>query len=290
MATPKFKQKCARCKKNMVLMYSWKQFPVCDECQLNEIDEPIEDKIYRKLFDIDPKLYKESYFLRNIKMQYLRKGILTEKQVEVFKKVAKELGGGKAQQQKEPQLLKITYFVHGTTTYNEKEKATGWEPGELSKTGKKQCMELRAILKKQKMKFDVIFCSDLKRAVESAEILFPDAVIIPDKRLREANYGDLTGKGAGTFKNKLADFVNAPFPNGESYKAVEKRMAEFLNDIFEKHPGKHIAIVAHQAPQLALDVLVKGKTWEQAIKEDWRLTRAWQPGWEYAMGKKVDAA
>jgi alpha-ribazole phosphatase/probable phosphoglycerate mutase len=45
--------------------------------------------------------------------------------------------------------------------------------------------------------------------------------------------------------------------------------------------GAHIAIVAHQAPQLALEVIAKGKTWEEAIKTDWRKTGAWQPGWIY---------
>jgi len=39
--------------------------------------------------------------------------------------------------------------------------------------------------------------------------------------------------------------------------------------------------VSHQAPNLALNVLLKEKTWEQAIAEDWRHTKEWQPGWEY---------
>jgi hypothetical protein len=26
---------------------------------------------------------------------------------------------------------------------------------------------------------------------------------------------------------------------------------------------------------------VNGKTWEQALAEDWRKTKSWQPGWEY---------
>ena len=58
-------------------------------------------------------------------------------------------------------------------------------------------------------------------------------------------------------------------------------MADFLEYLKQNYNGKHIAIVAHQAPQLALDVLLKNKTWEQAIKEDWRHSKAWQPGWEY---------
>jgi hypothetical protein len=37
------------------------------------------------------------------------------------------------------------------------------------------------------------------------------------------------------------------------------------------------------SPQLALDALLKGKTWQQAIDEDWRKVKAWQPGWEHEL-------
>ena len=77
--------------------------------------------------------------------------------------------------------------------------------------------------------------------------------------------------------------MNNPFPNGESYKDVEKRIANFLEFLKQNYNGKHVAIVAHQAPQLALEVLIKGKTWEQAVDEDWRKKKAWQPGWEYVV-------
>jgi hypothetical protein len=39
--------------------------------------------------------------------------------------------------------------------------------------------------------------------------------------------------------------------------------------------------MAHKAPQLALEVILNGKTWEQAIREDWHNQKAWQPGWIY---------
>jgi hypothetical protein len=44
-----------------------------------------------------------------------------------------------------------------------------------------------------------------------------------------------------------------------------------------------VAVVAHQAPQLALDVIIRGKNWQQAIDEDWRKKKAWQPGWGYEL-------
>ncbi len=58
---------------------------------MREINRPIEDEKFRKMFDIDQKLYEQSSFLRSIKSNYLRFGSLSEKQVEVFKKVAAEL-------------------------------------------------------------------------------------------------------------------------------------------------------------------------------------------------------
>lgn len=176
-------------------------------------------------------------------------------------------------------MIKITYFVHGSTTDNEQDLATGWLPGELSKRGKQQAEELGWQVADKK--FDVVFCSDLARAVDSAELGFGDKYkIIEDSRLRECNYGDLNGQ-PHAFKDRMEDYIDKSFPDGESYKDVEVRMADFLEMLKEKYDGKRIAIVAHQAPQLALDVLLKGKTWEQAIAEDWRKTKSWQPGWGY---------
>lgn len=182
--------------------------------------------------------------------------------------------------------VKITYFVHGTTTDNEQGKSTGWAPGQLSELGKKQSVELKEQVKDKK--FDIIISSDLKRAVDSTKLTFGDSgiKIFKDKRLREVDYGDLTQ--APETQVNYSEHIDQPFPNGESLKDVEKRIASFLNNLLEKFEGKHVALVAHKAPQLALDVLLKGKNWEQAIKDDWRHKKAWQPGWEYELKEKVE--
>ena len=73
------------------------------------------------------------------------------------------------------------------------------------------------------------------------------------------------------------------FPEGESYEDVKARTADFLEFLKKNYDGKSIAIVAHKAPQLSLDVLIKSKTWKQALAEDWRKTKAWKPGWEYIL-------
>jgi len=179
--------------------------------------------------------------------------------------------------------VKITYFVHGTTTDNETDLATGWNPGELTKRGVEQSKELWKMVWGRP--FEAVFCSDLKRASESAESTFGGKFpIIPDKRLREVNYGDFTGTKFSGFRDSLKDFIDMPFPNGESYRDVEKRVSEFLEFLRENYSGKHIAVVAHQGPQLALEVLLNNKTWAQAIDEDWRRKNEWKPGWEYILG------
>ncbi len=183
-----------------------------------------------------------------------------------------------------PNQLKVTYFVHGTTTDNENGLSTGWAQGELSELGIRQSKELLQKLTGQQ--FDAIFCSDLKRAVDSAQISFGNKnTIIQDKRLRECNYGTLNQ--ASEEKVIYIDHITQPFPSGESLKEVELRVAQFLNFIKEEYNGKHIAIVAHKAPQLALEVLLNNKSWEQAIKEDWRHTKEWKPGWNYILKSKI---
>lgn len=173
--------------------------------------------------------------------------------------------------------LIISYFVHGTTEDNLMHLASGQNDVFLSALGVEQGIELGKV---RKDNFDVIFTSDLSRAYNTAKLAWKDKFeIIQDKRLRECDYGELTQKKKTW---DIVDFVKDPYSNGESYFDVEKRMRSFLVEVKEKYNNKHVAFVAHQAPQLALEVITKNKSWEQAIKEDWRNTKNWKPGWEYS--------
>ena len=177
--------------------------------------------------------------------------------------------------------IKITYFVHGTTTDNEKEISSGWKDVELSELGVKQSVALKEQTKDKK--FDVVFCSDLQRAHNSAKLAWDGVYpIIPDARLRECNYGKLNGASSDIVEPmQEEECITKPFPEGESYEDVKARIADFLEFLKKDYDGKNVAIVGHKAPQLSLDVLVGGKTWKQALAEDWRTTKAWKPGWEY---------
>ena len=82
-------------------MYSSRQFPICVECDMKQINEPITDPEYKKLFDLPLEIYEKSSFLRSIKKSYLRYKTLTDKQLEIFKKVAQEMKSGGKQEEKD---------------------------------------------------------------------------------------------------------------------------------------------------------------------------------------------
>lgn len=176
--------------------------------------------------------------------------------------------------------VRITYFVHGTTTDNEENKSSGWNDAKLSDLGIQQSKDLTSLTADKQ--FDAVFTSDLSRAIDSANLTWGDKYPkYADKRLRECNYGDLNGKSSDVVEPLQEQSITKPMPNGESYEDVKTRINDFLNFLRSEYDGKHIAIVAHKAPQLALDVLLKGMTWDEAFANDWRKTKAWEPGWDY---------
>ena len=69
---------------------SRQRFVLCYDCQKNELSKEVKGKL-KKMFDIPEEFYKENIFLRDIKIKYLRFGELSDKQIEVFKKVVKEM-------------------------------------------------------------------------------------------------------------------------------------------------------------------------------------------------------
>lgn len=176
--------------------------------------------------------------------------------------------------------VRITYFVHGTSVDNERGISSGWKDTPLSELGVRQAEELKEKLKGRK--FGLIFSSDLQRALRTAEVVFGKAAAVPDVRLRECNYGTYNGKPSAIVE-PMQERTSERFPEGESYEDVKKRVADFLGFLKREYNGKHIALVSHKAPQLCLEVLLNGKTWEQASTDDWRKTGSWQAGWEYEL-------
>jgi broad specificity phosphatase PhoE len=178
--------------------------------------------------------------------------------------------------------IKIIYFPHGTTSNNSNQISSGWFDVELSEMGINESIKLKEHVRDEA--FDVVFCSDLKRSTDSAKLTFEGVVpIVLDERLRECNYGRFNGQSSWIVAPMKLKAVREKFPDGESYEDVKARIDDFLKFLKKHYDGKSVAIVAHQATQLSLDVLLKGKTWEEAFAEDWREANTWQPGWQYIL-------
>jgi len=176
----------------------------------------------------------------------------------------------------------ITYFVHWTTLDNENEISSWWWDIELSQLWTKQSLELKKLIDIKS--FDVVFCSDLIRAKKSAELTFKWQVeIIQDPRLRECNYWIYNSKKSEIVEPLQEKNIYSRFEWWESYEDVKLRISEFLKMLKEKYDWKKVAIVAHKASQLALDVMLKWYTWQEAFDKDWRKTKNWNPWWEYEL-------
>ena len=173
-------------------------------------------------------------------------------------------------------MVTIIFEPHATTLDNEAVLASGHNDVALSETGKHQAKDMGGRYKDQR--FDAVFCSDLQRAYNTAKLAFGEKFpIIQDARLRECDYGDFTGKSKHMIDAEKPNRITTPFPSGESYEQVSRRMKNFLSDLFQKYDGKAVLIIGHQGTHYGLKQWARGLTLQQAIAEP----LVWQPGWTY---------
>lgn len=79
--------------------------------------------------------------------------------------------------------IEIVFGTHSTTGNNEAGRATGWLPCRLSEQGRAQARELGRWRARDGIA--AVFCSDLRRAVQTAELatLRPPAANRPVRRV-----------------------------------------------------------------------------------------------------------
>ncbi|MGI5152422.1 histidine phosphatase family protein [Plantactinospora sp. CA-294935] len=173
----------------------------------------------------------------------------------------------------------IVYETHAMTTDNEAGLATGWQPGQLSEYGRRGARELGERRRDDGLR--VVFCSDLARAVETVEIAFPfrKLPVHQDTRLRECDYGDLTGRPVAELAPLRVRHLDEPFPGGQSYRQVVEQTRNFLRDLAAAWDGSRVLIVAHSANRWALDHLLHGAALADLVAAPFE----WRPGWTYRL-------
>jgi len=175
--------------------------------------------------------------------------------------------------------LQLVYETHAITTDNEAGIATGWLPGRLSARGRETAAELGA--RRRDDGLAAVFVSDLERALETVRIAFRGASVdvVIDERLRECNYGRLNGMPRAQLDAERASHIEAPWPDGESYRDVVARTAALLAELAATRDGQRILVIAHSANKVALDHLLLGAPLADLLRDG----LDWQPGWEYVV-------
>ncbi len=141
----------------------------------------------------------------------------------------------------------MIYIVrHGQTEMNQRRVLQGRSDVPLNDTGIKQAQQLAAEL--STVSFDRVYTSPLKRAVQTAKIIAPDAEPVIDDRLIEMDYGPYEGTDLTCPPSELldvfSDFVLHPVPEGmELLSSVVERAGRFLEEIREQ--GGNILISTH---------------------------------------------
>ena len=146
---------------------------------------------------------------------------------------------------------------HGETIWNRLGKTQGVKDIDLTDEGRIQAKKLGMLLR-QNNNIETIYCSDLSRARETAEIIGKEISQKPivSPLLREISFGCWEGLSTQEiekqFPGQLVRWRNeltfAP-EGGESLLSVNDRIASFINMIKEKHErnGDNILIVSHAA-------------------------------------------
>ena len=172
----------------------------------------------------------------------------------------------------------LVFETHSISVDNERGVATGWLDGALSDEGRR----LAVTLGERRRDIDVVYVSDLGRAVETAEIAFggTDIPVRLDARLRECNYGELNGMPVARLDEERLQRIDAPYPGGESYRQCVDRVRSFLADVVRDCAGQQVLLIGHSATWAGLEHQIN----ERPLETLFASRMAWQEGWTYTIG------
>lgn len=143
--------------------------------------------------------------------------------------------------------MEILLTRHGQTEWNVLKKVQGKADIELNEKGIEQAKATRDALKNEKI--DLILCSPLKRAKQTADIINQGRNIpmVIDERVAERDFGEFEGMPNTDFDfNAFWSYKqNLQYEKAENIKKFFERVTNFLNNIQKEYAGKRILIVAH---------------------------------------------
>ncbi len=149
---------------------------------------------------------------------------------------------------------------HGQSEWNAKNLFTGWKNPGLTETGVKEAISAGELIKDEKINFDTMYTSELKRAQITGNTILEiinqsNIPIIKNIALNERNYGSLAGLNKDDAREKWGEeqvhiwrrSYDIPPPDGESLENTAERVLPYFNkEILPKViSGSNILIAAH---------------------------------------------
>ena len=160
--------------------------------------------------------------------------------------------------------MELYVIRHGQSETNVDRRFGGWAQVPLTEKGMNQARSTHEKLKG--IKFDRIISSDLLRAKQTTELVFPGCVYSEDRRLREINVGAVLEK-----KCRIASLEEYGEPlrkamenrdyrafDGESTEDQIRRVAEFMDDLAAIPDDERIAVVCHEGSLFSVLCYVLG--------------------------------
>jgi broad specificity phosphatase PhoE len=131
---------------------------------------------------------------------------------------------------------------HGETDWNRHGRWQGWADPPLNDTGRAQARRLADELRD--IAFDAVYSSDLRRAVETAEILAAPhgKPVVSDEGLREIDVGSWSGLTRAEIAER---FPGGERPDGETHEQHAERVRVAVMRIARAHLGERILLVTH---------------------------------------------
>jgi 2,3-bisphosphoglycerate-dependent phosphoglycerate mutase len=157
-------------------------------------------------------------------------------------------------------MATLVLVRHGESQWNLENRFTGWVDVPLSPKGIEEARQAGRKLKKEGIRFDVAYTSDLKRAQHTLALILEeldrkDLPVQKDQALNERHYGDLQGLNKQETAQKFGDeqvkiwrrSYDVPPPGGESLKDTAARTLPYFESkiLPDLKGGKNVLVAAH---------------------------------------------
>jgi len=163
-------------------------------------------------------------------------------------------------------MLEILLIRHGETAWNTADIFRGRISIGLSEDGLKQAEKLAEYLRQKKI--NSVFCSPLKRAIETAEPLarLHELSALPVEGLTDLDFGKWEGQSIENVKTQYKEIYElwrerpdlAKIPDGESLQEARQRSLNALNKIIADCKQGIVVIVTHRVITKLLECALLG--------------------------------